>query len=99
VNITQNSLDRNHQKRFEDNDLADILFNAIEKKAGGRTVPDWAREQEIKKLKQARESNVCTLNEFRERLGLKSAFAPPHFSHSLSYYLQNSSHSKNGIGT
>ncbi|KAF8335122.1 heme peroxidase [Amanita rubescens] len=64
-------LHRNHRERFEDNDLADILFNAIEKKAGGRTAPDWAREQEIKKLEQARESNVCTLNEFRERLGLK----------------------------
>ncbi|KAF8344879.1 heme peroxidase [Amanita rubescens] len=68
------SLHRNDEQRFEDNDLADLLFNAIEEKAGspgGRTAPDWAREQEIKKLEQARESNVCTLNEFRERLGLK----------------------------
>ncbi|SRR6266576_154510 len=78
MNATQSRLRRNDQQRFEDNDLADLLFNAIEEKAGspgGRSVPDWAREQEIKKLEQARETNVCTLNEFRERLGLKRALA------------------------
>lgn len=56
--------------------MAELLFNAIEAKAGfpGEAVPDWAREGEIQKLKQARLAKVCTLNEFRQRLGLKRAF-------------------------
>jgi hypothetical protein len=78
MNATQSHYRRNAQQRFEDNDLANLLFNAIEEKAGspgGRSIPDWAREQEIERLKQARETNVCTLNEFREHLGLKRELA------------------------
>ena len=58
--------------------MAELLFNAIEAKAGcpgGNAVPEWAREREILKLKQARHAKVCTLNEFRQHLGLKRAFA------------------------
>jgi linoleate 10R-lipoxygenase len=101
MNITQSNLRRNDQGFFEDNDLADLLFNAIEDKAGspgGKPIPNWAREHEIEKLKQARESNVCYLNEFRERLGLKRVFTSV-FPHPLSYYLQDLTHSKNGIRT
>jgi hypothetical protein len=57
--------------------LAELLFNAIEAKAGcpgGNAVPEWAREREILKLRQARQAKVCTLNEFRQYLGLKCAF-------------------------
>jgi linoleate 10R-lipoxygenase len=70
-------LRRNEHGYFEDNDLAELLFNAIEEKAGspgGRRVPGWAREHEIQKLKHARQANVCTLNEYRQLLGLKRAF-------------------------
>ncbi|KAK2467669.1 hypothetical protein APHAL10511_000524 [Amanita phalloides] len=65
---------RNKNDYFDDNDLAKLLFNATETKAGspgGKAVPYWAREQEIRKIQQARQANVCTLNEFRKRLGLK----------------------------
>ncbi|KAF8325513.1 hypothetical protein F5887DRAFT_1085399 [Amanita rubescens] len=68
------NLRRNDDNRFEDNDLADLLFNAAETMAGSpgaKAVPEWAREQEILKLKQARQANVCTLNEFRQYLGLE----------------------------
>ena len=57
--------------------MAELLFDAIEEKAGcpgGKTVPDWAREAEILKLRQARQAKVCTLNEFRKHLGLKRPF-------------------------
>lgn len=77
MNMTQSNLRRNEDGRFDDNDLAELLLNATEVKAGfpcGGAVPDWAREQEILKLKQARGANVCTLNEFRQYLGLKRAF-------------------------
>ncbi|KAF8710136.1 hypothetical protein AX14_013425 [Amanita brunnescens Koide BX004] len=46
----------NKHDYFEDNDLAELLFDAIE---------------EILKLRQAKQANVCTLNEFRQHLGLK----------------------------
>lgn len=75
--MTQSKLRRNEHGRFEDNDLAKLLFDAIEAKAGspgGGRVPDWSREQEILRLEQARQVKVCTLNEFRQHLGLKRAF-------------------------
>ncbi|KAF8687851.1 hypothetical protein AX14_003638 [Amanita brunnescens Koide BX004] len=71
------NLGRNKDGYFEDNDLAELLFHAIEAKAGspgGRAVPDWAREESILKLRQARQANVCTLNKFRQHLGLKRVF-------------------------
>lgn len=77
MNSTQSKLRRNEHSRFEDNDLAELLFKAIDSKAGspgGGRVPDWAREQEIQRLEQARQAKVCTLNDFRQRLGLKRTF-------------------------
>ena len=74
---SESNLRRDKHDRFEDNDLAELLFDAIEEKAGcpgGKTVPDWAREAEILKLRQARQAKVCTLNEFRQYLGLRRAF-------------------------
>ena len=64
-----------------------MLFNATETKAGspgGSSVPDWPREWEIQKIKHAQEANVCTLNEFRQHLGLKRASALT-LASSLSY--------------
>ena len=72
----ESDLRRNKHDYFEDNDLAELLFDAVEANAGcpgGRAVPGWARGREILKLKQARQANVCTLNEFRQHLGLKRA--------------------------
>ncbi|KAF8724506.1 hypothetical protein AX14_008737 [Amanita brunnescens Koide BX004] len=68
------NLSRNKRGYFEDNDLAEVLCKAIEANAGcpgGKAVPHWAREQEISKLLQARQANVCTLNGFRKHLGLE----------------------------
>ena len=79
----ESNLRRNEDGYFEDNDLAELVFDAIEAKAGcpgGKAVPDWAREREILKFKQARQAKVCTLNEFRQHLGLKRAFASIHSS-------------------
>jgi hypothetical protein len=80
--MAQSNLRRNKDDRFEDNDLAELLLNATEVKAGspgGGAAPDWAREQEILKLQKARRANVCTLNEFRRYLGLKRAFLSTFF--------------------
>ena len=57
--------------------MAELLFDAVETLAGSpgaKAVPEWAREQEILKLKRARQANVCTLNEFRQYLGLERVF-------------------------
>ena len=73
----ESNLGRSENGYFEDNDLAELLFHAVETKAGspgGRAVLDWAREESILKLRQARQANVCTLNEFRQHLGLKRVF-------------------------
>jgi hypothetical protein len=73
----KSNLRRNELDCFEDNDLVELLFDAIEAEAGypgGRAVPNWARDENILKLRQAREANVCTLNQFRQHLGLKRAF-------------------------
>ena len=56
--------------------MGELLVKATETKAGfpgSRSVPDRAREWEMQKVMQAREANVCTLNEFRQHLGLKRA--------------------------
>ena len=77
LNQRKSNLRRNNHNRFEDNDLAELLFDAVETLAGSpgaKAVPEWAREQEILKLKRARQANVCTLNEFRQYLGLERVF-------------------------
>ena len=71
------NLHRNLFDCFDDNDLAELLYNAIEEKTGtlgGAAVPHLAREHEIVKMKKARQANVCTFNEFRQHLGLKRMF-------------------------
>ena len=71
---TSISLLRNKHGYFEDSDLAEVLFRATEARAGKpgcTTIPSWAREQEVRKIEQARKANVCTLNEFRKHLGLE----------------------------
>ncbi|TBU62473.1 heme peroxidase [Dichomitus squalens] len=60
--------------RFSDDDLAKILQDATEKQAGAyraRGSPACLRVVEILGMVQARQWGVCTMNEFREFLGLK----------------------------
>ena len=60
--------------RFSDDDLAKILLDATEKPAGAyraRGSPACLRIVEILGMVQARQWGVCTMNEFRQFLGLK----------------------------
>ena len=60
--------------RFSDDDLARILHDATEKPAGAyraRGSPACMRLVEMLGMVQARQWGVCTMNEFREFLGLK----------------------------
>lgn len=60
--------------RFSDDDLARILHDATEKPAGAyraRGSPACLRLVEMLGMVQARQWGVCTMNEFREFLGLK----------------------------
>ncbi|KAG9026836.1 hypothetical protein FRB95_008385 [Tulasnella sp. JGI-2019a] len=61
--------------RFDDDELANILHNATETVAQSyraRGTPDVMRVIEIIAIEQARSWGVCTLNEFRQFLGLKA---------------------------
>ncbi|MCV2423659.1 hypothetical protein LNV47_24045 [Paucibacter sp. DJ4R-1] len=61
--------------RFSDTDLAKILHNATESGAcryGARGTPDVLRIIEIMGMEQGRRWGVCTMNEFRKFLGLKT---------------------------
>ncbi|PFH51655.1 hypothetical protein AMATHDRAFT_58795 [Amanita thiersii Skay4041] len=67
-------LKRTASGHFLDADLARILHNAIEWRAGAfkaRGIPEALRVVEIMTIQQARDWNTCTLNEFRKFLGLK----------------------------
>ncbi|EJC98652.1 heme peroxidase [Fomitiporia mediterranea MF3/22] len=60
---------------FSDDDLAKILHDATEKCAGAyraRGIPEELRVIEIMGMQQARAWGVCTMNEFRKFLGLKT---------------------------
>lgn len=60
--------------RYSDDALAKILQNACETPAQAfraRGTPDFMRVIEMIAIEQAREWGVCTLNEFRQFLGLK----------------------------
>jgi len=60
--------------RFEDKDVADVLQNATTRSAcafGYRQVPFCAQDLELQKIKEARDSNVRSLNDYRKCLGLK----------------------------
>ncbi|CAE6450365.1 unnamed protein product [Rhizoctonia solani] len=61
--------------RFSDTDLAGILHNATENGArryGARGSPRSLRIIEIMGMEQGRKWGVCTMNEFRKYLGLKT---------------------------
>ncbi|CAE6439631.1 unnamed protein product [Rhizoctonia solani] len=60
--------------RFDDNDLAYILQNSTESVAhryGARGTPEVFKVIEILGIEQARRWGVCSMNEFRIRMGLK----------------------------
>ena len=67
-------LKRGPDGRFSDDDLARVLHDATEQVSGAyraRGSPAPLRIVEIMGMLQAREWGVCTMNEFREWLGLK----------------------------
>ncbi|KAI0752622.1 heme peroxidase [Daedaleopsis nitida] len=68
-------LRRGPDGQFADDDLAGILLDATEKVAGAyraRGSPPALRIVEMMGMLQAREWGVCTMNEFRAWLGLKT---------------------------
>ena len=68
------SINRQADGTFSDDDLAKILQDATEKVAGAyraRGIPPALRVIEILGIQQARAWGVCTMNEFRQYLGLK----------------------------
>ncbi|KIM75809.1 hypothetical protein PILCRDRAFT_665455 [Piloderma croceum F 1598] len=67
-------LRRGDDGRFSDNDIARVLQTATESIAAaprGRGTASCMRVMEMIVMKQARDWNVCSLNEFRKFLGLK----------------------------
>jgi linoleate 10R-lipoxygenase len=62
--------------KFSDDAIADILHSATENPAGAyraRGTPGVLRIVEVLGIEQARQWGVCSMNEFRKFLGLKSA--------------------------
>ena len=60
--------------RFKDKDVAEVLQKATTRSAcafGHRQVPLCAQDLELQKIKEARDSNVRSLNDYRKCLGLK----------------------------
>ncbi|TFK63860.1 heme peroxidase [Pluteus cervinus] len=71
---TFGGLQRGPDGKFNDDDIANILHNATENAAntyGAQSTPAALRVIEIMGLQQARQWGVCTMNEFRQFLGLK----------------------------
>lgn len=71
------SLRRGDDGRFRDNDIAVILQTATETLASaprGRGIASCMQVMEIMVINQAREWNVCSLNDFRRYLGLKRLY-------------------------
>ncbi|RDB17409.1 Psi-producing oxygenase A [Hypsizygus marmoreus] len=67
-------LKRGPDGKFSDDDLAHILHTATENPAGsfgGHGTPGVLHLVEIMGIQQARQWGVCTMNEFREFLGLR----------------------------
>lgn len=74
VDLGTDSLKRDAQGRFNDNDIADILQTATETPAGAyraRGHPAVLRAVEVMSIEQGRKWGICTMNEFRQFLGLK----------------------------
>ncbi|KAJ4490906.1 heme peroxidase [Lentinula aciculospora] len=68
-------LQRGPDGRFSDDDLANILHDATENAAGAyraRGTPAALKVIEVLGIQQARQWGVCTMNEFRQYLGLKT---------------------------
>ncbi|KAJ6500909.1 heme peroxidase [Mycena sanguinolenta] len=73
-NRTFGGLTRGPDGKFSDDDIAKILLDATESPAGAyraRGTPGVLRVIEIMGILQARQWGVCTMNEFRQFLGLK----------------------------
>ncbi|TFK63858.1 heme peroxidase [Pluteus cervinus] len=71
---TFGGLKRGPDGKFNDDDIANILHDATENSAntyGAQSTPEVLRVIEIMGLQQARQWGVCTMNEFRQYLGLK----------------------------
>ncbi|KAH9475928.1 Linoleate 10R-lipoxygenase [Psilocybe cubensis] len=71
---TFGGLKRGKDNRFEDADLANVLHNATEARAGAfkaRGIPEALRIIEVMGIEQSRSWGTCSLNEFRKFLGLK----------------------------
>ncbi|KAJ6487073.1 heme peroxidase [Mycena vitilis] len=71
---TFGGLTRGPDGKFDDDALAKILLDATESPAGAyraRGTPEVLRVIEIMGILQARQWGVCTMNEFRQFLGLK----------------------------
>ncbi|TFK58570.1 heme peroxidase, partial [Pluteus cervinus] len=71
---TFGGLQRGPDGKFDDDELANILHNATENPAhtyGAQSTPACLRIVEIMGMEQARKWGVCTMNEFRQFLGLK----------------------------
>ncbi|KAK2467940.1 hypothetical protein APHAL10511_000235 [Amanita phalloides] len=67
-------LKRTESGSFKDVELANIIHNAIEQRAGAfkaRGVPEALRFVEVMIIERARKWGTCTLNEFRKFIGLK----------------------------
>ncbi|KAJ3865441.1 heme peroxidase [Lentinula novae-zelandiae] len=72
---TFSGLIRGPDGRFSDDALADILHSATENAAGAyraRGTPAALKVIEVLGIQQARQWGVCTMNEFRQYLGLKT---------------------------
>ncbi|EPS97159.1 hypothetical protein FOMPIDRAFT_95975 [Fomitopsis schrenkii] len=71
---TFGNIKRQADGTFSDDDLANLLHDSTEKVAGAyraRGTPACLRVVEILGIEQARKWGVCTMNEFRDFLGLK----------------------------
>ncbi|KAI0338309.1 heme peroxidase [Trametopsis cervina] len=67
-------LKRTHNGRFNDGELADILQNATEASASAfkaRGIPEALKVVELLGIEQARSWGTCSLNEFRQFMGLQ----------------------------
>ena len=68
------SLTRTDEGGFRDHELAKILHSATDTVAcayGARGIPAVMKPVEIMGIKQGRKWGVCTMNEFRQFVGLK----------------------------
>jgi linoleate 10R-lipoxygenase len=75
TNWTFGNITRQPDGSFGDDDLANILQNATEHSAGAfraRGTPPVMRLNEIMGIEQSRKWGVCSLNDFRKFLGLKT---------------------------